>query len=223
MWVWDEGEYDPDDDKNREKTDDPDDGEGPYLWTAEDDACDECQDLDGEIFDEMPERPHPNCNCDISKYTNEDEEDEDKEPEKSIKKPKKSKPNDKNGKKSKKHKQNIDKRDEVLKQLNEGSKTHGDRKMPKDQDKAGGYCGRKVGDALKKAFPDLERPKQAKDYGKPLEDKGFNHIPEDKNYMPNKGDLKVYQAIKNHPDGHIQMYDGEKWVSDYNQNTPGGL
>ena len=41
-----------------------------YVWHSEDDEkiCEECRELDGQIFDmeeEVPERPHPNCRCTV--------------------------------------------------------------------------------------------------------------------------------------------------------------
>ncbi|MBI5428023.1 MAG: hypothetical protein HZA02_07065 [Nitrospinae bacterium] len=38
-------------------------------------------------------------------------------------------------------------------------------------------------------------------------------------YKPQKGDIAVFQPPQNgkHPDGHIQMYNGEQWVSDFKQ------
>ena len=41
-----------------------------YIWHSEnsDDTCDVCKSLDGKEFDfyeEVPERPHPNCKCTV--------------------------------------------------------------------------------------------------------------------------------------------------------------
>ena len=54
-----------------------------YVWHSsdEDNTCDECRDLDGQIFemeDEVPERPHPNCRCTVEIVEGEIETDEDK-------------------------------------------------------------------------------------------------------------------------------------------------
>lgn len=32
-----------------------------------------------------------------------------------------------------------------------------------------------------------------------------------------KGDIVVMQSISGHPSGHVQMYDGEGWISDHQQ------
>ena len=42
-------------------------------WNAEDDACDECKELDGKVFEsaeEIPQKPHPNCKCHIEVIEN---------------------------------------------------------------------------------------------------------------------------------------------------------
>lgn len=39
-----------------------------YIWSSEGDSCEDCQALDGEEFDsidDIPDRPHPNCDCTI--------------------------------------------------------------------------------------------------------------------------------------------------------------
>ncbi len=41
---------------------------GLWTWRAQDDACDECDDLDGEEYEQevdVPERLHPNCQCEV--------------------------------------------------------------------------------------------------------------------------------------------------------------
>ncbi len=51
-----------------------------YVWHSEhgEHTCDDCLELDGhefDIFDEVPERPHPNCQCTIEVVKEEDEDD----------------------------------------------------------------------------------------------------------------------------------------------------
>ena len=60
------------------------------------------------------------------------------------------------------------------------------------------------------------RPLYAKDYGPTLTEKGFKKI-DSKDYVPQKGDIVVLQPPKGQTAGHIQMYDGSKWVSDFEQ------
>lgn len=51
-----------------------------YVWVAENDACDECQDLDGteyDSLDDVPAPPHPNCQCRIEAIEEDDENNND--------------------------------------------------------------------------------------------------------------------------------------------------
>lgn len=67
----------------------------------------------------------------------------------------------------------------------------------------------------------------AKDYGMPLEAAGLGHIADNGSsgsyppvgYIPRKGDVVVMQPTSDpqHPEGHIAMYDGKQWVSDFKQ------
>jgi len=46
------------------------DPKGNYYWTVhpKPKACDTCKAMEGEEFMEEPERPHPNCKCEIKKH-----------------------------------------------------------------------------------------------------------------------------------------------------------
>lgn len=52
-----------------------------YVWRAEGgDPCDECAELDGQEFDsldEVPEKPHPNCQCTVEEVDADDVDDGD--------------------------------------------------------------------------------------------------------------------------------------------------
>ena len=66
------------------------------------------------------------------------------------------------------------------------------------------------------------RPNYACNYGPFLLRKGFNqiNITDPNDYTPIKGDIVVfdtYPGQPKYPAGHIQMYNGEKWVSDFVQ------
>lgn len=66
------------------------------------------------------------------------------------------------------------------------------------------------------------RPDYACKYGPFLLRKGFNqiNITDPNDYTPIKGDIVVfdtYPGQPKYPAGHIQMYNGEKWVSDFVQ------
>lgn len=59
----------------------------------------------------------------------------------------------------------------------------------------------------------------AKDYGPNLVSAGFAPLAfSPATYM--RGDVVVIKAIAGHPDGHMAMFDGQRWISDFVQ---GGL
>jgi hypothetical protein len=41
--------------------------------------------------------------------------------------------------------------------------------------------------------------------------------PPSQKYTPEAGDVVVIQAIPGHPDGHMAMYSGTRWISDFKQ------
>ncbi len=60
------------------------------------------------------------------------------------------------------------------------------------------------------------RVRDAQDYGPSLEHAGFVKITE--NTEPQAGDVAVIQSPSTaHPSGHMAMFDGKKWISDYRQ------
>ena len=66
--------------------------------------------------------------------------------------------------------------------------------------------------------PTFLQPPSACDYDKFLPDLGFEEVdPED--YEPQAGDIVVFSAIKRHKHGHICMYNGCQWVSDFKQKS----
>ncbi|WOC41305.1 RHS repeat-associated core domain-containing protein [Polaribacter sp. HL-MS24] len=86
--------------------------------------------------------------------------------------------------------------------------------------KSSGYCARYVRKALEGGGLDTSgRPVYAKNYGNLLLKKGFDKISID-NYIPLRGDIAVFESFKglrNHIYGHIQMFNGKQWVSDFFQ------
>lgn len=50
-----------------------------------------------------------------------------------------------------------------------------------------------------------------------LEDMGFQRIDNAYSQNPLKGDIVVFGKTDKHPDGHIAMFDGNNWVSDFRQ------
>jgi hypothetical protein len=51
-----------------------------------------------------------------------------------------------------------------------------------------------------------------------LPDIGFSEI-SNKDYKPQKGDVAVFASIPRHKHGHIAMYNGSQWVSDFKQKS----
>jgi outer membrane protein OmpA-like peptidoglycan-associated protein len=62
-------------------------------------------------------------------------------------------------------------------------------------------------------------PLHAKDYGPTLIALGFKKV-DKADYTPKKGDVAVFDPPSGKPDGHIQMFNGEIWVSDFFQRGP---
>ncbi len=87
--------------------------------------------------------------------------------------------------------------------------------------KSTGYCALYVRKALEAGGMEIllsERPAAAKNYGELLMAKGLSVI-DKKGYVPNKGDIVVLQPYKAQSSqaGHIQMYNGSQWISDFKQ------
>jgi RHS repeat-associated protein len=61
-------------------------------------------------------------------------------------------------------------------------------------------------------------PADAKDYGPFLTKHGAEAVSGD-NYKPQKGDVAVFQGNDSHPHGHVEIYDGKQWVSDFKQKN----
>lgn len=84
-----------------------------------------------------------------------------------------------------------------------------------------GQCARYVREAIEAGGVVLFRHNSAKDYGSSLEKVGFVAIASGAGYTHRAGDVGIVQPISGHPHGHMAMYDGTYWVSDYTQ--PNGL
>nr|WP_315174475.1 RHS repeat-associated core domain-containing protein [uncultured Flavobacterium sp.] len=116
-------------------------------------------------------------------------------------------PNNNNNNNTFKHNWNVDK---AVETLNNNALTS-----------SSGYCAKYVRYALEAGGVNTNgRPGSAKDYDTFLLKKGFNKV-SSLNYKPITGDIVVMEAFvglkKNHPHGHIQMYNGNKWISDFVQ------
>lgn len=68
-------------------------------------------------------------------------------------------------------------------------------------------------------IPTYGFPGNAYEYPEFLENLDFKQIATHKsrNYKPQKGDIMVFNAKKGHRSGHIAMYNGKLWVSDFKQ------
>ncbi len=80
--------------------------------------------------------------------------------------------------------------------------------------KCAGKCAQVVREAIEAATGvALVRQESAKDYGSSLIKAGFKVVTD----APKAGDVAIYGAIDKHPDGHMQVYTGSKWLSDFVQ------
>ena len=82
-------------------------------------------------------------------------------------------------------------------------------------------CAASVRQAMEAAgIPTVDRPPSgdAGDYGPFLLRHGAQVIAQE-SYAPKAGDIAVFDRTEDHPAGHIQVFDGHQWVSDFVQHT----
>jgi hypothetical protein len=82
-------------------------------------------------------------------------------------------------------------------------------------------CARFVRQALEAAgISTSDRPSSgaAADYGPYLLRHGANRVEVNESYRPEPGDTAVFEKTEEHPFGHIEVFDGEQWVSDFRQH-----
>lgn len=84
------------------------------------------------------------------------------------------------------------------------------------------YCARAVRLAIAAGGRDVANTDDAQDYGPKLVQAGYTQLDADarKTYTPQKGDVIIYPAWQKHTSGHMEMYDGKHWVSDFMQKGP---
>jgi RHS repeat-associated protein len=85
-----------------------------------------------------------------------------------------------------------------------------------------GFCAKFVRMAMEKAgINTAKRPRFAKDYGPFLKTIGCSPISPtpSPDYAPQKGDIAVLQPPSSNGAGHIEAYNGHRWVSDYFQRS----
>ncbi|WP_429549060.1 NlpC/P60 family protein [Paraburkholderia youngii] len=77
-----------------------------------------------------------------------------------------------------------------------------------------GECARYVREAIERGGIVLARTRSAKDYGLSLAHAGFRAV---STASLQKGDVIVIDGNHLHPHGHMAMYDGQCWISDFKQ------
>lgn len=83
-----------------------------------------------------------------------------------------------------------------------------------------GKCATYVRQGLEAGgFPTTGHPFSAKDWGPTLTRGGFKALPDSPAYVPAVGDVAVIQGVSKGKgvNGHIEMFDGTHWVSDFVQ------
>ncbi len=85
--------------------------------------------------------------------------------------------------------------------------------------RSSGRCARYVRTALQAAGYDFTPNPSAYQYATrgTLANAGFSKISNDA--PPQVGDVVVYDRSSKHPHGHIQIYDGSNWISDFRQSS----
>lgn len=81
-----------------------------------------------------------------------------------------------------------------------------------------GRCAQYTREAIEAGGVRLDRHAYARQYGSSLENAGFRAVASQGDaYTPQRGDVVVFQAVPGHPAGHMAMYNGTQWVSDFRQ------
>lgn len=80
-----------------------------------------------------------------------------------------------------------------------------------------GRCAEYVRKAVEAGGLQLGRHGSAKDYGLSLKTVGFLPLGVSAAAQPIAGDVVVIQLILGHPHGHMAMFNGKIWVSDFKQ------
>jgi hypothetical protein len=84
-------------------------------------------------------------------------------------------------------------------------------------DKSTGSCARFVRIAMEAGgLNTSRRPVSAKNYDDYLPSLGFTDV-SSSSYSPKTGDISVIQSIPGHVHGHICMFNGTIWISDFRQ------
>lgn len=83
-----------------------------------------------------------------------------------------------------------------------------------------GHCAKYIRRALERGGVHVISTRAAKDYGPALEAAGFHEVADtpDVTEPPQAGDVIVIQGVKGHPYGHMAMFNGRIWISDFKQH-----
>lgn len=85
------------------------------------------------------------------------------------------------------------------------------------EERSVGKCAQYVRLAIREGgCPTYFHPESACDYIQFLPKLGFKEIVTE-NYYSQKGDVIVFSSVKEHEYGHIAMYNGNHWISDFKQ------
>ena len=87
--------------------------------------------------------------------------------------------------------------------------------QPRSTKQCAGYVRRAIEAG---GCPTFLYPVSACDYEVFMPDLGFDKIPEEE-YVPQKGDVVVFSDVPGHINGHMCMYDGRQWISDFKQRS----
>jgi hypothetical protein len=82
-----------------------------------------------------------------------------------------------------------------------------------------GRCAQYTREAIEAGGVVLARHESAKDYGLSLLAAGFTELHPDVAGELQKGDVAIIQGFTGHPHGHMAMYDGKCWISDFVQRS----
>lgn len=80
-------------------------------------------------------------------------------------------------------------------------------------------CAKYTRQAIEAGGVTLQRHGSAKDYGASLVKIGFMALESNASYKPIQGDVVVISSFKGHPHGHMAIFDGKQWISDFKQRT----
>lgn len=80
-----------------------------------------------------------------------------------------------------------------------------------------GLCAQFVRESVEAGGLRLQRHASAKDYHHSLLAAGFVAIQPQEAQQHQPGDIVIIDAIPGHPHGHMAMFDGTHWISDFRQ------